>query len=142
MTIDEQIGELNLEVKCHIKPSSIHGIGVFALRDIKQGEKLYLIPNKTRKWYSIPFEQLYGLRPEIKEVVLARWPSIILGSMFISPNDMDWLVTFVNHSCNNFNYYQDDDCATRDIECGEEILERYCQMKRYKEVFPWLSCSC
>ena len=39
MDIDQQIAELNEEIRCHLKPSSIHGIGVFALRDIKKGEK-------------------------------------------------------------------------------------------------------
>ena len=45
MTIEEQIAELNEEVKCHIAPSPIHGIGVFTLCDVTRGEKLYCFPN-------------------------------------------------------------------------------------------------
>ena len=72
MNVDQQIAELNAEVKCHIKPSHIEGVGVFALRDIKKGEKMYCLPNQFRKWYAVPYERLNELRPEIKEVVLAR----------------------------------------------------------------------
>lgn len=137
MTISEQLAELNEEVRCHIKPSPIHGVGVFALRNILKGEKLYLVPNRTPKWYSIPYERLDELRPEIREVILARWPSIILGSLFISPNDMIWMVTFVNHS-ENPNYDVDSDTALRDIGVGEEITENYNLMKRAEEIYPFL----
>ena len=137
MTIEEQIKELNEEVRCHIRPSPIQGIGVFALRDIKQDERLYLIPNPIRQWYSVPFERLNELRSEIKEIVLARWPSIINGSLFQSPNDDCWLCSFVNHSEND-NYDINSDSAKKDILAGEEITENYKTMFNYKIVYPWL----
>src|SRR3990167_3834804 len=125
MTVEEQIVELNSEVKCHIKPSKIDGVGVFALRDIKKDEKLYLVPNRAVKWYSLKYEDLDKLQPEIRTIILARWPSIILGSLFRSPNDDCLLASFVNHGGDNSNYEQNTDCATRDIKYGEEILEDY-----------------
>ena len=69
MSIDQQISELNEEVRCHIKPSPIHGVGVFALHDLKKGEKLYLVPNRTPKWYSLKYEDLDKLRPEVKQII-------------------------------------------------------------------------
>src|SRR3990167_6699972 len=128
MDIDQQIAELNEEIRCHLKPSSIHGIGVFALRDIKKGEKCYCFPNQFRKWYAVPYERLNELRSEIKEIVLARWPAIINGSKFQSCNDDVWLCSFINHS-DNFNYDQSSDSAVRDIKAGEEITETYRNMK-------------
>lgn len=138
MNIEEQIKELNEEIRCHIKPSSIHGIGVFALRDIKKGEKLYLVPNRVPKWYSIPFDKLDELRPEIKEVVLARWPSIVNGSMFRSPLDDVWMASFINHGGNNSNYDIDHDVALIDIPIFTEVLEDYTKMSNYDKVYVWL----
>lgn len=138
MVINEQISELNNEVRCHIKPSQIHGVGVHALRDIQKGEKLYISPNITPKWYSIPYERLNELRPEIREVVLARWPSVLLGSMFRSPNDDVWLASFVNHS-GEPNYDLATDTALKDIKAGEEVTENYKLMKNYGIIYPWLN---
>ena len=137
MTIEEQIIELNNEVRCHIRPSNIAGIGVFALRDIKRGEKCFCFPNQFRKWYAVPYDRLTELRPEIKEIVLARWPAIINGSKFQSPNDDVWLLSFMNHSSIP-NYSVDTDSALRDIMVGEELFEDYRTMRRYKEIYPWI----
>ena len=59
MDIDQQIAELNNEEKCYIAPSLIQGIGVFALRDLKAGEKLYCFrPYKTRAACDTNFHNL------------------------------------------------------------------------------------
>ena len=137
LTIEQQIEELNNEVRCHLKPSSIHGIGVFALRDLKKGEKCYCFPNQFRKWYAVPYERLTELRPEIREVVLARWPAIINGSTFQSPNCDVWLCSFINYSPNP-NYLQMGDIAIRDIKKGEELVEEYRMLKNYKTIYPWI----
>lgn len=137
MDINEQIRELNEEVRCHLKPSPIHGIGVFALRDIKKGERCYCFPNQFRKWYNVPYEKLDELRPEIKAIILDRWPSIINKSMFQSPNDDVWLASFINHS-DHFNYDQPSDLALRDITAGEEITENYRPMKGAEQIYSFL----
>ena len=137
MTIESQIQELNETVKCHIKPSPIDGIGVYSLRDIKKGEKCYVIPEEARKWYSIPHDRFNELRPEVAELIMTRWPSIILGSLFVSPNDMVWLITYMNHSSTP-NFDVDTDSALRDIGQGEELFEDYRLMKNYKEIYKWL----
>ena len=137
MTIEEQIIELNNEVKAKLAPSPIQGIGVFAIRDIKKGERAYCRPNGFKKWYSIPYERLSELRPEIKEVILERWPAIINKSQLQSPNDDAWLLLFMNHS-DNANYDPKKDIALMDIKTGEEILENYKTMPNAKEVYKFL----
>lgn len=136
-SIEAQIKELNSTVKCSIRPSKIAGVGVFALRDIKQGEKLYLLPGDYPRWFAVPYERFNEIRPEVREVILARWPSVVLGSMFRSPNDDCLLASFVNHS-DNPNYDQKTDSALRDIAKGEEITEDYRAMPSWELVFPWL----
>src|SRR3990167_2820038 len=124
MDILEQIEELNKEVRCKLKPSPIEGVGVFSLREIKKGERAYCRPNGFKKWYSIPYERLDELGPEIKEIVFERWPAVINKSQFQSPNDDAWLLLFMNHS-SEANYNPKTDMALRDIKCGEEVTEDY-----------------
>ena len=50
LTRSEQIMELSSTVKCKLAPSNIHGIGVFAIRDIKKGEKF----TKENIWVKRP----------------------------------------------------------------------------------------
>lgn len=139
LTRQEQIIELNSTVKCVLKPSQIHGIGVFALRNISKGERLYCQPNlQTKgKFYNLSYAELNKLFPEVKELILQRWASIINGSLFQNPNDDAWLILFMNHS-DIPNYDQYTDCAIRDIIKGEEILENYRKMLNHEAVFPWL----
>ena len=137
MTKDLQILELNNTVKCKLDASSIHGIGIFAMRNISKGDKLYCFPAKTPRWYNVPYGSLTKLLPEIRELLLQRWASIINGSMFISPNDMSWLCTYINHS-NNPNYDVATDRAIVDIKEGEEITEDYRLMNNAEEVYPFL----
>ena len=138
MDISSQIKELNEEVKCHIAPSKIAGVGVFALRNILKGEKLNLLPRQARRWYSLSFEELDKLRPEIRQIILDRWPSIINGSLFQNPNDEIWLTSFVNHGGDISNYDISSDSAKRDILANEEITEDYRTMINYEIIYPWL----
>ena len=132
-----QILELNSTVKCKIAPSKIHGVGVFAIMDIPKGQKAYCIPTFRPKWYSLPYGSLNKLFPEIKELVLERWPSIINGSHFLSPNDMVALITFMNHSDTpNYNVYTD--TAIKDIKKGEEVLEDYRLMDNADKIYSFL----
>ena len=138
---DTQIAELNSSVKVKLAASKIHGVGVFALTDIHKGEKLYCFPNFVKngiKWYSVPYGSLNKLFPEIKDLILERWPSIINGSHFLSPNDMCWLVTFINHS-DAPNYDVATDSAIVDIQKGEEITENYRRMDNYAKIYPFLA---
>jgi len=137
-TKDDQINELNSEVRCVLKPSPIHGIGVFAIRDIRKGERLYCTPNLIPKFYDIPFGSLSKLFPEVKELVLQRWASVVNGSVFQSPNDDAGLLFFMNHDSHNYNYDIISDTALRDIYNGEEITENYCFMENASKVYPSL----
>ena len=142
---DDQINELNSEVRCTLKPSPIQGIGVFAIRDIPKGERCYCRPNLAPKFYNIPFGSLNKLFSEVRELVLAHWASVANGSLFQSPNSDVCLLMFMNHSCNP-NYDVVSDVALRDIEKNEELLENYTVMENWAKVRPieknpWLDCE-
>ena len=133
-----QIFTLNNEIKTKLAPSPIHGIGVFTMRSIKAGEKLHCIPSVNPQWYTLPYASLTKLFPEVRELILQRWPSVINGSAFLSPNDTQWLVTYINHH-DDPNYEVATDTALKDIKVGEELTEDYRLMKNYEQIYPWLN---
>lgn len=134
LSTQEQIDELNGQVKCTIKPSSIEGVGVFAVRDLKKGEKLYCRQDFRKDWYKISYGNFGKLFSHVREIIMQRWPSVINGGLFQSPNDVN-LVLFMNHSSES-NYEIKSDTAIRDIACGEEVLEDY-RVKAMKIVLDY-----
>lgn len=114
--------ELNDTVKLTIKPSDIHGVGVFAIRDIKKDEDLHTHGSPQKVLYRP--KDLKGLNKEVKDLILQRWLMAEKGGTFLNPHDDVWLNSFINHSCEpNMDKYNDK--AMRDIEKGEEITINY-----------------
>jgi|TARA_Y100000310_G_scaffold335706_1_gene418428 SET domain-containing protein len=116
------INKLNDIVWCKLGASSIDGVGVFAIRDIPKGQKLYCEGREDITL--IQSDNLEQLLPEIKEIILQRWPLAEKGDYFFNPNDDARLLSFINHS-NDPNYNVDNDTALKDIKKGEEITEYY-----------------
>jgi len=134
---EEQIAELNSQVKCVIRPSPVHGVGVFAIRDILKGERVYCRPNLYRKWYKVAYSNFNKLFPEVREVIMGRWPSVINGSLFWSPVDDAAMILFMNHS-EDSNYDNVTDTVSRDVKKGEELFENYKVMENWEKVWPFL----
>lgn len=130
----QQIDELNMRVKVHLAPSLIHGVGVFALRDIAKGEILYA--DYTPMVYSLTYADLKKLRPEIRDLLLGQWPHIVNGSRFAYPTTR--IQAFMNHS-NTPNYDAQQDVMFKDVKAGDEITENYRVIMGYAQVFPWLA---
>lgn len=131
--------ELNTISKTTLRRSEIHGIGVFAIRDIKKGEIVYA--GRMPKVYSVPYESFGALLPEVRKIILERWPIVIHGARFLWPDVV--LASFMNHAPTkeSINYDPVTDTATKDILADEEILENYCTMKDAEKVYPWLTCQ-
>ena len=111
---------LNETVWATIKPSPINGVGVFAIRDIKEGQYLYLLGG-SGEWLKTDLDKVV---PEVRKLILQRWPIVRDGEPFLSPNDDAILMSFLNHS-DTPNYDKNTDMALRDIKAGEEITEDY-----------------
>lgn len=142
MTREEEAQELLNTVKVRLAPSPIHGIGVFAIRDIAKGEPLYCGLTTRPKWYRLglsdlskTFDRVY---PEIKQLILDRWPQLINGAPFLSPNYDQRLTSFMNHS-DTPNYDPTTDLALRAIAKGDEITEDYRVIPQYELAYPWLA---
>ena len=120
--MSEIIDMLNSQVICKLGQSKIHGVGVFAIKDIRKGQKMYCLgtPNQTGH----RLKSLKGLLPEVKKLLLQRWPMAKDGGVFQSPNDDARLISFMNHGSKP-NYDNTNDTAFTDIKKGQEVLEDY-----------------
>lgn len=135
--INEQIAQLNDEVRCTLRASPIHGIGVFALRPINLGDRLHCT-FAPRPLYTIPYDHFDQLHPEIRQMIIERHPVVFKNGHFPSPNDDQLLCSFMNHAYFP-NYDPVLDCALRDIKEGEEVTEDYRIIGNYKTIWPWLT---
>ena len=96
----KELDYLNNTVYCKLAPSLIHGVGVFAIRDIPASTKYTDHTNSTQgiTYYTFSHQQFNELHPEIQSLILDRTsfePELI---EFISPNQDAILRSFMNHS--------------------------------------------
>ena len=112
--------EINATVLATIAPSKIDGVGVFAVQDIKKGQKMYI------RWVPMGMLQttMSKLKPEVRKIIEQRWPPVKDGYPFIHPHEDANMLSFMNHS-NDPNFDDKNDIALRDIKVGEEITEDY-----------------
>lgn len=133
LKLREQVNLLNEIVKIRLAPSKIHGVGVFAMRDIKKGENLYTdaIPHQL----DLPYKMFNKLDPEIKDILLGHFPLIIEGSHFMYP--VTKMSAYLNHS-DTPNYDAKEDRALTNIKKDEEITENYRLIPNYEKIYTWL----
>ena len=117
------MNELNETVFCRLAPSSIQGIGVFAIRDIPKGQKITNFDGRNFQNFNLTEEELAQVYPAVRELILDR-TFFVEGQplVFLSPNCNQVLGSFINHS-NEPN--TDGVEALRDIKTGEEITKDY-----------------
>ena len=112
MTNQDEINELNSIIKARIGVSKIHGVGVIAIRDIEKGEMIYA--DRMPRIYKIPYGSISKLFPEVRGIVLERWPLIINGEKFIAPDAR--LLSFMNHSSDDAKINYDPTNSTLEAE--------------------------
>ena len=131
--IDLNISYLNSTTLTKLAPSSIHGVGLFALRDLKAGDKLYA--DEFPRKYEIRYENFNKLLPEVREQIVNQFPLVASGHAFIWPTTK--LQAFCNHS-DDPNYAANLDIMLKDCKAGEEITEDYRLIVKWEELFPWI----
>lgn len=133
MNADTTAALLNTIVLTKIAPSPIHGVGVFALRDLHAGQKLYL--DSLPRPYKLSKGNLGKLFPEVKDILVGRFPRVYVDSVLAYPDAC--YQAYVNHS-DNYNYDCITDTLLEDVKAGEEITENYKSIVGWREAFPWL----
>src|SRR3990167_63136 len=127
----DQIAEINSQVKATVGVSKIHGVGVIAITSIPKGNRVYA--NELPRMYKMPYGSINKLFPEIKKIILDRWPSLVNGGRIVI-HDVR-LLSLMNHSPDP-NYAPETDTVLRDIGVGEEILEVYTKIANWEKVWP------
>lgn len=99
--------------KVEVKESPIHGLGVFATREIKRGETIL-------SWHP---KILTPLQVEqLTETERQKYLYVENGIIYLQQEPE----RYVNHSCDPNSYVKDQcDIALRDIHPGEEITSNY-----------------
>jgi SET domain-containing protein len=108
-----------------IRPSKIHGVGVFAIKNIKKGTYIFPEDNDNMVW--IKKSELGKITDDIKQ--LYEDFCVVKGEKYGCPKNFNKMTVawYINHSkkpntgCNkNYNFF-----ATRDIRKGEELTADY-----------------
>lgn len=129
--IEQVIKHLSENIKTQIAISSLDGVGVFAIRDIKQGENVFPTWEYESGIYVIPNQRLN----EIPKCVLNLLDKYFINEacgykiirLFKGLNFLFHGFSYCNSAFPNFEYVNIDNngIALRDIKEGEEILEWY-----------------
>jgi hypothetical protein len=128
---EEVIKHLSTNIKTKIGVSSIDGVGVIAIRDIKQYEEVFPLWNYETGIYLIPNDRLKDIPNEVVELLDMYFINDECGYKVIR------LFKGFNFTFHGFSYCNsawpdsnkvnitNDGIAMRDITAGEEILEWY-----------------
>jgi hypothetical protein len=122
---------LKKHVMTRLRPSDVHGIGVFAIRDIKKGEKVFeRWPGKTGD-YTLTQEEYEGLSDELKDYLFDMFGIknyvklfhdchfvMITPQFFINTKQEKGTVEYAN--CR----------AIADIPKGDELFSNYGYIKK------------
>lgn len=128
---EEVIHHLSKNIKTEIAVSNIHGVGVFAIKDIKKGEQVFPNWEFDSGMYIVPNDRMKDIPDEVQ---------ILLHKYFINGEcgfKILKLYKGLNFLFNSFSYcnsaypikenvnINNIGIALKDIKKGEEILEWY-----------------
>lgn len=120
-------------LKTELKTSEIHGVGTFAIRDIKEGEDMFPRWKGTTRVYLMKPEQFEQFPQHVKRMICKSyvnkpeeqkgfyWFRLYKDAYFNLSNP--W--TYVNTGEEDGNIDSESRKAIRDIGKGEEILSNY-----------------
>lgn len=128
MTKEELLQELSQEMYAMLKPSPVHGIGVFAMQDIPKGCRTIFSKN-VGEWIKLPIADVEKLPDHSRNLVetycLYDEEHYYVPDYGFKVMDM---VNYLNHSStpniisvNDGEYFE----ALTDIAAGEELLVNY-----------------
>lgn len=128
---EEVIKHLSTNIKTKIGVSSIDGVGVFAIRDIKQYEEVFPIWDYDSGIYLIPNDRLKDIPKEVVELLDKYFINDECGykviRLFRGFNFLFHGFSYCNSAWPNQNNINitNDGVALRNIKANEEILEWY-----------------
>lgn len=129
--LQKVLDHLQMNIKTKIAPSPIHGIGVFAIKEIKKGEQVFPVWDGDTGVYMIPNEKLKQLPKELQDMLDMYFINEECGyklfRLFKGINFICHTISYCNSAYPNEENtnINNDGIALRDIQEGEELLEWY-----------------
>ncbi|MFA6064327.1 MAG: SET domain-containing protein [archaeon] len=123
---------------CRIMPSKLHGVGVFAIRDIPKDINPFGIETK-QKWVRVHLKDLGEIHPNLNEMIEAFYVIKKDGSVWINSGGLGSIgISFYMNTSKNPNMKTIDEGFTfitsKEIKCGEELLADYGEFDwKYKQ---------
>lgn len=119
-------------IKTDIAPSPIHGIGTFALIDIKAGDELFQKWNGESRIYTITHNEFNSLPTHVKKMLLKSYENYLEEQpvvWFRLTKDCYWTMSnplaYTNTAGDNGNFSSVTKVAKKSIRAGEELLGTY-----------------
>lgn len=128
---EEVINHLAHNVKTKIDVSNIHGVGVFAIKNINKYEEVFPLWNYESGIYLIPNDRLGELPKSVVELLDMYFINDECGykviRLFKGFNFIAHTISYCNSAWPDTTKINitNDGIAMRDIKAGEEILEWY-----------------
>ncbi|MCG2617823.1 SET domain-containing protein [Terrimonas sp. NA20] len=128
MTKAELLHELSQETYAALKPSAVHGIGVFAIRDIPKGCKDIFSKN-VGEWIKLPIAEVEKL-PDHSRLMIETYCVYDEQDYYVPDYGFKVvdMVNYLNHSSdpnlipvNDGEYFE----AIKDIPAGSELFVNY-----------------
>lgn len=124
---------LNTSVKSYQRTSSVHGVGLFALVDIKKGEQVFPTWKGETGWYKIKFGEAKQLPKEVLSYVLRSYGNNIVNDNseinFKLTKDCNFLFSdplcLLNTQFEEGSVDSKTGIAIKDIKINEEIFGNY-----------------
>ena len=124
---------LNTSVKSYQRTSSVHGVGLFALVDIKKGEQVFPIWKGETGWYKIKFGESKQLPKEVLSYILRSYGNNIVNDnselRFKLTKDCNFLFSeplcLINTQFEEGNVDSKTGIAIKEINKDEEIFGNY-----------------
>lgn len=129
--VDEVLNHLKNNIKTELRPSPIHGIGVFAIKDINKSENVFPNWENESGIYIIPNDRLHEIPKQIYRLLDMYFINEDCGykviRLFKGFNLLYHSFSFCNSAYPNLENTNIDNkgFAIKDIKSGEEILEWY-----------------
>lgn len=122
---------LSNHITTYIKPSQIHGIGTFALRDLKVGERLFNVWEGPSRIYTLEKNEFKNLPKYVKGMILKsylnkpEYPVIWFRLFEDCYFDLANPIVYTNTGENEGNFDSTTKKVIKPIKAGEEILGTY-----------------
>lgn len=128
---------LNASIWAELRPSPVHGIGVFAIRDIPKGMLItrHTVHHQQFQICHLTLPEFDALHPAVRQLILNRtaFPAGCTDFRFPCPNCEQILQSFVNHG-RPPNFYEG--LTLRAVAAGEELLEDYIHLNTGQSMHP------